>query len=105
MKQFVSLLIFILLFKNHKSHLVYNDTNYYKIYPGSISARFYFSQKYTAFTLQDKRAKDLTYWSNTTLNMCVGATYHNFSLNLAYGFKFLNQEEDKCETKYLDLQG
>ena len=105
MKQFVSLLLFILMFSNAESQLGYNDTNYYKIYPGSITTRFYFSQKYTAITLQDKRAKDLKYWPNTTLNMGVGATYHNFSINLAYGFKFLNQDEDKGETKYLDLQG
>ena len=82
-----------------------NDTNYYKTYPGSITARFYLSQKYTAFTLQDKGAKDLKYWPNTTLNMGVGATYHNFSLNLAYGFGFLNQDKEKGKTKYLDLQG
>ena len=105
MKQFVSLLLFILLFSNAKSQLGYNDTNYYKMYPGSITTRFYFSQKYTALTLQDKKAMDLKYWPNTTLNMGVGATYHNFSLNLAYGFKFLNQDEDKGETKYLDMQG
>jgi hypothetical protein len=104
-KQFITLLLFILLYSNAKSQLGYNDTNYYKIYPGSIIGRFYFSQKYTAITLQDKNAKDLKYWPNTTLNMGVGATYHNVSLNLAYGFKFLNQDEDKGETKYLDMQG
>ncbi|WP_170971202.1 DUF4421 domain-containing protein [Ilyomonas limi] len=82
-----------------------NDTNYYKTYPGGITARFYLSQKYTAFTLQDKGAKDLKYWPNTTLNMGVGATYHNFSLNLAYGFGFLNQDKGKGDTRYLDLQG
>jgi len=82
-----------------------NDTNYYKTYPGSITARFYFSQKYTAFTLQDKEASNLQYLPNTTLNMGVGATYHNFSLNLAYGFGFLNRDKEKGDTKYLDLQG
>ncbi len=37
--------------------------------------------------------------------MGVGATYHNFSLNLAYGFPFLNKDENKGDTKYMDLQG
>ncbi len=83
----------------------YNDTNYYKVYPGSVTARFYLSQKYTTFTLQQKNAPDLSYWPNTTLNMGVGATYHNFSLNLAYGFPFINKDEEKGKTKYLDLQG
>jgi hypothetical protein len=36
--------------------------------------------------------------------MGIGATYHNFSLNLAYGFHFLNHDNEKGKTKYLDLQ-
>ncbi|MEP7317878.1 MAG: DUF4421 domain-containing protein [Panacibacter sp.] len=83
-----------------------NDSNYYVTYPQMLTTRFYFSQKYTAFTLQGKGdIKDLQYCPNTTLNMGVGATYHNFSLNLAYGFGFLNQDKEKGKTKYLDLQG
>lgn len=82
-----------------------NDTSYYEYFPGSITTRFYFSQKYTAFTLKSKDASDLRYLPNTTLNMGVGATYHNFSLNLAYGFPFLNTDDNKGKTKYLDLQG
>ena len=82
-----------------------NDTSYYEYFPGSITSRFYFSQKYTAFTLRNKAAADLRYLPNTTLNMGVGATYHNFSLNLAYGFPFLNTDDNKGDTKYLDLQG
>jgi len=83
-----------------------NDTAFYITYPKMLTGRFYFSQKYTAFTLQGSgQAKDLQYRPNTTLNMGVGATYHNFSLNLAYGFGFLNQTQEKGKTKYLDLQG
>lgn len=82
-----------------------NDTTYYIFFPESITGRFYFSQKNTSFFIKSKSAKDLRYIPNTTLNMGVGATYHNFSLNLAYGFGFLNQDESKGKTKYLDLQG
>lgn len=82
-----------------------NDTAFYEYFPGSITARFYFSQKYTSFLLRSKTATDLRYDPNTTLNMGVGATYHNFSLNLAYGFPFLNKDENKGDTKYIDLQG
>lgn len=82
-----------------------NDTTYYIFFPESITGRFYFSQKYTAFYMKSKTAKDIHYMPNTTLNMGVGATYHNFSLNLAYGFGFLNQDDNKGDTKYLDLQG
>ena len=82
-----------------------NDTAYYQYFPGSVTARLYVSQKYTNFTIKGKDAKDLQYLPNTTFNSGVGATYHNFSLNLAYGFGFLNKDDSKGDTKYLDLQG
>jgi hypothetical protein len=82
-----------------------NDTAFYIIYPEKITTRFYFSQKYTSFTAQASGATaDLKYRPNTTLNMGIGATYHNFSLNLAVGFGFLNNDAEKGKTKYLDLQ-
>jgi len=85
---------------------VLHDTAFYEDYPEMVTTRFYFSQKYTAFTLQaPDDEKDLQYRPNTTLNMGVGATYRNFSLNLAYGFGFINQDKEKGKTKYLDLQG
>lgn len=82
-----------------------NDTSYYMFFPGSITARAYLSQKYTSFYLISDDAKDLHYMPNTTLNAGVGATYHNFSLNLAYGWGFFNKDDNKGDTKYLDLQG
>ena len=104
---FFLLFIFLIIFHSFSSaqYTRGNDTTYYEYFPGSITTRFYFSQKYTAFTLKAKDARDLRYLPNTTLNMGVGATYHNFSLNLAYGFPFLNQDDNKGDTKYLDLQG
>lgn len=41
---------------------------------------------------------------NSTLNMGVGATYKDVTLNLAYGFSFLNPDQGKGETTYLDAQ-
>lgn len=83
-----------------------NDTSYYKSYPQTLTTRIYFSQPYTALTLKALKGKtDLRYNPNTTRNIGVGATYHNISINLAYGFGFLNHDKEKGETKYLDLQG
>lgn len=79
-----------------------NDTSYYVYFPGSITGRIYTSRKYTGFAIKDKYSSDKFYNPHSTLNLGVGATYHNFSLNLAYGFKFLNPDKEK--TKYLDLQ-
>ncbi len=81
-----------------------NDTSYYVYFPNSITARLYGSQKYTAFTIKGKESKNLHYLPNTTFNFGIGATYHNFSLNLAYGFGFLNNDARKGKTNYLDLQ-
>jgi Domain of unknown function (DUF4421) len=82
------------------------DSSYFQIYPNKLTTRFYFSQKYTSFSVhQQSAANQLQYRPNTTLNMGVGATWHNFSLNLAYGFGFLNRTTERGKTKYLDLQG
>ena len=81
------------------------DTSYYKTYPEHVSGRFYFSRKYTGLALRDEGSgQDYLYMPNTTLNMGVGATYKMLTLNLAYGFGFLNPEKGKGETKYLDAQ-
>ncbi len=81
-----------------------NDTTYYIFFPESITGRFYLSQKHTSFKIKSKEAKDLTYLPNTNLNLGIGATWHNISLNLALGFGFLNNDENKGKTKYIDLQ-
>jgi Domain of unknown function (DUF4421) len=81
------------------------DTSYYESYTNKLTARFYFSKKYTNLTIEaPKGLPDLIYDPNTTLNMGIGATYKFFTLNLAYGFGFLNPESGKGKTRYLDLQ-
>ena len=82
-----------------------HDTAYYDSYVSQLTTRFYFSQKYTSLILDhDTDEYDLTYRPNTTFNMGIGASYEWFTLNLAYGFGFLNQDEERGETDYLDLQ-
>lgn len=81
-----------------------NDSSYYIYFPNSITGRIYTSQKYSRFNLKAKNAPGLHYLPNTTVNFGVGATYHNFSLNIAYGFDFLNPGKKNNKTKYLDLQ-
>ncbi|HEX6847363.1 MAG TPA: DUF4421 domain-containing protein [Chitinophagaceae bacterium] len=86
-----------------------HDTTYYESFFGkTITGRYYFSQKYTAFEIKrnNETTPRLRYTPNTTLNMGVGATYGSFTLNLAFGFGFLNRgEEQKGETKYWENQG
>ena len=81
------------------------DTAYYFSYERRLTTRFFFSQKFTSLTIKDQASKyNLTYSPNTTLNMGIGATYKSFTLNLAYGFGFLNPDVGKGKTRYLDLQ-
>jgi len=78
---------------------------YYQEFHDHLTNRFYFSRKYTALKIDDK-VEGITYlyMPNTTLNMGVGTTYKNLTLNLAYGFGFLNPDQGQGETKYLDAQ-
>lgn len=79
------------------------DSVYYVGFPDKITSRFYFSRKYTSVHLKSK-VYDFTYIPNTTLNMGVGASYEGITLNLAYGFGFLNPDIGRGDSKYLDLQ-
>ena len=81
------------------------DTTYIASYTERLTGRFYFSQKYTAFRYYDEEDDfQLRYLPNTTFNMGIGATYKIATLNLAYGFGFLNPDRGQGKTKYLDLQ-
>ncbi len=101
--KFLTLCVFCLL--HAPGVLAQHDTTYYNVYDDKITGRFYFSQKYTIITVHDEKNKiDLSYRPNTTLNMGVGATYRWATLNLAYGFGFLNPERGQGKTQYLDLQ-
>jgi hypothetical protein len=82
-----------------------SDSARYVAYDELVTGRFYFSRKYTGLLVQDAgRGVELDYRPNTTLNMGIGATYRSFTLNLAYGFPFLNPDEGRGKTRYLDLQ-
>ena len=86
-----------------------HDTTYYESFMGKkITGRLYLSQKYTALEIKrnNETTSRLRYTPNTNLNMGIGATYRSFTLNLAYGFGFLNRgEEQKGKTKYWENQG
>ncbi|GAB3010105.1 hypothetical protein GCM10027284_30800 [Cyclobacterium sediminis] len=80
-----------------------DSTVYYETYPDQLVIRTYLSRKYTGLGLN---VDEVHYWyrPNSTLNMGVGATYDGLTLNLAYGFGFLNPNKSRGETKYFDLQ-
>jgi len=102
--KFMKVLLSILfIFLNYNTLFARSDSTYYVSYPNVLTTRLYLSQKYTTLSIKDKKEKYvLHYLPNTTLNIGVGATCRWATLNLAYGFGFLNPNKGK--TKYLDLQ-
>ena len=106
MNYFKTALLFIsVTFTSTLSAYAQQDSAYFVSYPKLLTGRFYFSQKFTSFNFQNtKENYTLKYRPNTTLNMGLGATYKWATLNLAYGFGFLNPDADKGKTQYLDLQ-
>jgi hypothetical protein len=67
--------------------------------------RLLLTQKYVRFNIPSTgNAEDIQYKSNTKLNLGIGAAWRIYSLNLFYGFNFLNKPDDKGKTKGLNLQ-
>jgi len=82
-----------------------HDTAFYHSFDHHITTRFYFSKKYAGLELEKAaNVSRFRYVPNTSLTMGVGVTYQSISLNLGYGFGFLNTDHVKGKTSYLDLQ-
>ena len=68
-----------------------HDTSYYETYPDKLTTRLYFSQKYLHINIPNTGGQaDMEYKANPKLNLGIGATWHNLSFNVFYGFAFLN---------------
>ena len=82
------------------------DSGYYTRYPDKLIIRAYIVQKYAPFRISAPvDENDLKYRSNSKLSLGAGVTYHNLTLNLSFGFGFLNSGDDKKgKTKGLDFQ-
>src|SRR5258705_12952733 len=81
------------------------DNGYYITYPDKLLLRLYLSQKFAPFTISATgNDRDLNYKTNSKLALGIGATYQNLTLNLSYGFSFLNKDKGRGKTKGLDFQ-
>lgn len=98
-------LVFMLHFTQARAQYSDPENLFYEDFKTQLTLRYYFSKKYTGLSLNSSRDNfDLVYMPNSTLNMGIGATYQDLTLNLAYGFGFLNPERGRGETKKFDLQ-
>lgn len=80
------------------------DNGYYIQYPRQFIFRIYLRSKFAPFTISSNGKEDLNYKTNSKLGLGLGFTYKALTLNLAYGFNFLNPENGKGKTKGVDLQ-
>ncbi len=81
------------------------DTAYVEEQHDKLNLRFYFSRKYTDFLVgKSEQTPSLRYLPNSGLNMGLGVTHQNFTLNIAVPFGFLNPERKTDWPPYLDLQ-
>lgn len=81
------------------------DSNFVRSYDSLITARLFVTQKYLWQNLLPGTGTEaLHYRGNSTLNPGVGFNYGLLSVNLAFGFKFLNRDDEKGKTRFLDLQ-
>lgn len=81
------------------------DTTYYVQFKKMLTTRVYTSRKYTTLVLGDNVSDTrFRFEPNTNLNLGVGASYNDITLNIAVGFPFMNPNMDRVDGRYLDLQ-
>ncbi len=83
-----------------------HDSTYYDMFPDKLTVRVFMSQKFVYFDIPPSSSsfQEVKYKANAKLNTGIGVTWHNVTLNLAYGFSGLNKTADKGKTTGLDLQ-
>jgi len=78
------------------------DSSYVAADADVLVLRSYLSRKYTSLSFP---SEDLRYQPNSGLNLGIGFTYQNFTLNLAFPPGFLNRSREPDFPKFFDLQG
>ena len=76
---------------------------YYQTYNNQITGRTFISNKFTNLKLRGD-GYSLFYRPSTFYNVGVGFTHEWLTLNVGYGFGFLNPNVDKKNTRAIDLQ-
>src|SRR5580692_4398627 len=83
-----------------------HDTSYYSVYRSMLTGRAYLSRKYNVLSFNPPApVQSFQYRATTSLNLGIGATYHAVTINIGVGISKFNPDNEKGNTKYLDLQG
>jgi hypothetical protein len=83
------------------------DSTYVVDYTHLLTARAYFSTKFNAVDVDDRRmGSHIEYRPNTNVNFGVGASYRALTLNMGVGVPALNRDDSlRGSTSYIDAQG
>ncbi len=109
MIQFVKRIVYVLLtclLLNIQSYCQ-TDNTYVHRYDTLIMVRVFLSQKYTSLVFRYlNNQSSVRYRPNSKLNLGMGGTFGPLTLNLGYGFGFINPDDTdrKGNTKGFDLQ-
>ncbi len=81
------------------------DTTYIEAHPEQINLRLYLSRKFTNLVVDvpDEKRR-YVYQPNSGLNLGIGFTFQNFTLNMAFPVGFLNPNRYEDWPRFLDLQ-
>ena len=103
------LIVCFLFFSAGRAQKIYpddHDSSYYTTYRSMLTARGYLSRKYNVLSFNPPPPViPFQYRATTSLNLGIGATYHAFTLNIGFGITKFNPDQEKGDTRYLDLQG
>ncbi|WP_164851270.1 DUF4421 domain-containing protein [Larkinella soli] len=81
------------------------DTAFVRTFPRRLIGRLYLSRKYTSMVITGLGlSAPLRYRPNSSLNMGVGATYGAVTINTAIRVPFLNRDDRRGSTRFIDLQ-
>jgi hypothetical protein len=97
-----TLVLVLILFCEEKLN-AQNPMVYYQSYNQQITGRIFISNKFTNLNLKGD-GYFLKYKPVTSYNLGIGFTYRWLSVNIGYGFGFLNPHLDRKNTRAIDLQ-
>jgi len=102
----LSIILLITPTSTHAQKDIPHDASYYETFPNKITTRIYLSRKYVHLHFKPSGSgNQLEYEANPKLNLGVGVTLHNLSLNIFMGPGFLNKKVDpKGKTTGIDIQ-
>lgn len=100
-----TILVTILLIATTTEIIAQNDSTYYATHNDVFHGRLTLSQKYHVLHYRNTiEGRANNYFPHAFPSVGMGLTYDWVTINLSYGLRFNDNDEEKGKTKYLDIQ-